>query len=220
LSSAVNAPLAVVFRLETPATLTRVEAPVKPVPWAIATRRSLRQFRADPIPREVIQRLLVAAVQAPNHRRTQPWRFFVVDEHGPVRDGLRDLAREVALGRANQIDDGALARAESKVREMTDTPVLLIVYAMPGRDSMETQENYAAVCCGVQNILLAATEEGVAVGWSTGGVCSQPERVAELVGADASWQLAALLYVGMPDETKQPAVVRRAAPDSFTAWLN
>jgi nitroreductase len=192
---------------------------VKPVQRAIATRRSLRQFRAEPISREVIQRLLVAAVQAPNHRRTQPWRFFVVDAHGPVRDGLRELAREVALGRAIQLDDGVLARAETKAREITDAPVLLIVYAVPGRDSMETQENYAAVCCGVQNILLAATEEGLAVGWSTGGVCSQPEQLAELLGADPSWQIAALLYVGMPDETKQPAVVRRAGPDLFTAWL-
>jgi len=197
--------------------LTPSERPVQSV---IAARRSLRRFRAQPIERDIIQRLLVAAVQAPNHRRTQPWRFFVVDSHGPVRLGLRDLAREVAVARANQIDEGATARAESKAREMAETPVVLIVYSVPGRDTMETQENYAAVCCAVQNVLLAAAEEGLAAGWTTGGVCSEPARLAELVGADPSWALVALLYIGMPDDTKPAAALRRVGPEAFTAWLS
>jgi nitroreductase len=185
----------------------------------MSARRSQRHFRAEPIPRELIQRLLVAAVQAPNHRRTRPWRFFVVDGQGQVRAGLRDLTRAAALSRANQVDDGAASRAESKAQQIASTPVLLFVYSVPGRDAMETQENYAAVCCAVQNILLAAAEEGLAAGWSTGGVCTRPDQLAELLGADPSWSIAALLYVGFPDETAQPAALERAGPESFTSWL-
>jgi nitroreductase len=132
---------------------------------------------------------------------------------------LRDLASEVALSGANQLDRGLAERAQSKAEEIARTPVLLFVYSVPGRDSMETQENYAAVCCAVQNILLAGVEENVASGWSTGGVCSQPARLAELLGADPGWKLAALLFMGRPDETKQPAVVRRAEPESVTTWM-
>src|SRR5258708_18095626 len=128
----------------------------------MSTRRSIRQFRPQAVDGDSIQRLLVAAVQAPNPRRTQPWRFFVVDSEGPVRSGLRDLAREVALCRAIQVDEGAAARAEVKAREMTETPVILFVYAVPGRDPMETQANYSPVRCPIQNILLATSQARLA----------------------------------------------------------
>jgi nitroreductase len=192
---------------------------LRPVQSAITIRRSIRQFRAESIPRAVIQQLLVAAVQAPNHRRTQPWRFFVVEDQGPVREALWKLAREVSLGGANESDTRALVRAEAKAQEITRAPVLMFVYSVPGRDSMETQENYAAVCCGIQNILLAATEEGLAAGWSTGGVCTQPDRLAEVLGADPTWTITALLYVGMPDETRTLPPIRRPDAESHTAWL-
>jgi nitroreductase len=124
----------------------------------------------------------------------------------------------VALSRGNQLD-GAISRAETKAQEIASTPVLLFAYSVPGRDTFETQENYAAVCCAVQNILLAAADESLAAGWSTGGVCTRPERLAELLGADASWSIAALLYVGFPDGMAKPAALQRAGPESFTAWL-
>jgi nitroreductase len=192
--------------------------PPRPVQAAIAARRSVRRFRPEPVSREAIQRLLLAAVQAPNHRRTQPWRFFVLDSPGPVRAALTRRAREVALARGNPADAAAVARADAKATEVAETPVLLVVYAVPGRDAMETHENYAAVCCAVQNILLAAGEEDLAAGWSTGGICAEPSRLADILGADPTWTLTALLYVGAPDESQPPAAVRRNGPESFTTW--
>jgi nitroreductase len=48
---------------------------------AIAQRRSIRRFKADPIPDEVLQRILTAGTQAPSSKNRQPWRFLVVT-HG------------------------------------------------------------------------------------------------------------------------------------------
>ena len=45
---------------------------------AIATRRSIGKVKPDRPPRELIERMLEAAVQAPNHHVTEPWRFFVL----------------------------------------------------------------------------------------------------------------------------------------------
>ncbi|HEX6943656.1 MAG TPA: nitroreductase family protein, partial [Gemmatimonadaceae bacterium] len=45
---------------------------------AISSRRSVRQFSDRVITRAEIERMLDAAVQAPNHRLTQPWRFYVL----------------------------------------------------------------------------------------------------------------------------------------------
>ncbi len=69
----------------------------RPVQAAIAARRTARRFGPESVARETIQRLLRSAVQAPNHRRTLPWRFFVLDRRGPVRTRLADLAFPLML---------------------------------------------------------------------------------------------------------------------------
>ena len=56
---------------------------------AIQRRTSVRRFRPDPVPRDTIARLLDAAVRAPNHKLTEPWRFAVLT--GAARDRLADL---------------------------------------------------------------------------------------------------------------------------------
>src|SRR5947209_17560390 len=94
----------------------------RPVQSIIANRRTIRRFEAEPIPRDVLERVLDAAVQAPNHRRTQPWRFFVLDRGGPARQAVADLAYEAALERAAVVDDAARQRAEAKRQEVLTTP--------------------------------------------------------------------------------------------------
>src|SRR6516225_9113008 len=80
-------------------------APVlpRPVQSAIAARSTVRRFRYESVSTEIIQRLLVAGVQAPNHRRTRPWRFFVVGGPGSVRRELEELARVAALARVPNV---------------------------------------------------------------------------------------------------------------------
>src|SRR5215208_6463582 len=71
--------------------------PAGPVQTAIFARRSIRRFARQPVDRAVIGRLLDAAAQAPNHHLTRPWRFFVLDRDGPMRDRLTQVAESVAL---------------------------------------------------------------------------------------------------------------------------
>ena len=190
----------------------------RPVQSIIAGRRTIRRFEPGPVSREVIERLLSAAVQAPNHRRTQPWRFFVVDRDGPTRQALAELAYEAALERAAVVDDAARQRAEAKRQEVLSAPVIMLVYATRGRDEETTQENYAAVACGVQNLMLAGEEEGLASGWSSGGLAKHP-RLRELIGADPDWQFVALLYMGRP-ATGPGLPPRQNVHTTFTRWLD
>jgi nitroreductase len=189
----------------------------RPVQSLIANRRTVRRFEPGPVPREVLERLLSAAVQAPNHRRTQPWRFFVVDRDGPAREALAQLSYEAAIERAAVVDDAARQRAEAKRQEVLETPVVMLVYATPGKDEETTHENYAAVCCAVQNLMLAGQEEGLASGWSSGGLAKHP-RLAELIGADPDWQFVAVLYMGRPQSTLS-LPPRQNAHTAYTKWL-
>jgi nitroreductase len=202
--------------------MTTIQPPTSaaesPVQAAIFSRRSIRRFQPAPIGHDVIEQLLAAAVQAPNHRRTTPWRFFVCADEGPVRTRLAELAEAVALDRAqNPNDPGARERAAAKGAEMRETPVVLFVYAVPGRNEMETRENYGAVCCAVQNILLSAVDVDLAAGWSTGGIC-QDARLAPIIGADPSWEMVAALYMGRATSEPVPALTR-AGWEPHTTWL-
>src|SRR5512138_3738370 len=54
---------------------------------AIHNRHSIKKVRQDPVPRDLIERLLDAAVQAPNHYKVRPWRFVVLTGEGRNRLG-------------------------------------------------------------------------------------------------------------------------------------
>lgn len=190
----------------------------RPVQAAIAARATVRRFRAEPVPRETLRRLLHAAVQAPNHRRTRPWRFFVLDRPGAVRDRLADLAFEAARNRAGAAETlEANTRARAKRDEIVETPVLFFVFSIPGRHDEETRENYAATACAVENLLLAATEEGLGCGWSTGGVAKHP-HLRETIGAEDDWELVGVIYAGYPEPGAAGQAARPPA-DEVTRWL-
>ena len=195
-----------------------MSAGLGPVQKAIFARRSIRTFTDRPVERAVVERLLDAATQAPNHRLTRPWRFFVLDRPGQMRDRLAQLAEDVAWRSLPEPrDERARARARAKAAEILAVPVLIIAYSVPGRDADETRENYAAVACALQNLQLAAVEEGLASGWSTGGITRAPE-FREVLGAEPGWELVGALYVGYPTSQTLPARERPGAA-TFTRWL-
>jgi nitroreductase len=199
-------------------TPARSKTEIGPVQRAIFARRSVRKFTSQPIDRSVLTRLLDAATQAPNHRLTRPWRFFVLDGPGAMRDQLTQLAEEVALrGMPEPHDAAAQSRAHGKAQEIANVPALVVAYSAPGRHDEETRENYAAVACALQNIQLAAFEEGLVGGWSTGGLARDPALKA-LLGAEPDWELVGALYLGYPAPGSTPTRERPGAVD-VTRWV-
>ena len=84
---------------------------------AIHARRSIKRFTDQPVSREQIEHLLEAAVQAPNHRMTEPWRFYVL---GPQ---ARRAFGEVLGGRkARKVEDPEAARAVARQSAPWEAP--------------------------------------------------------------------------------------------------
>jgi nitroreductase len=170
------------------------------------------------VDREIVQRLLDAATQAPNHRLTRPWRFFVLDRPGSKREAVASVAADVALrAMPEPHDDQARERAQARASDVANAPVLILAYCVPGRDEHETRENYAAVACGLQNIQLAAGEEGLVGGWSTGGLV-RDAAVQSAVGADGEWEFVGGLYLGYPTDAPPPTRERPGAAN-VTRWV-
>jgi nitroreductase len=177
---------------------------------ALYDRRMAWKFKDEPVPREAIERMLDAAVWAPNHRLTEPWRFFVLEKGSPARQGAADLAYESALQRNNNS-----ARAERARQTVLEPPVLVYVYCVPGPDEEVSRENYAAVCCAVQNISLAGVAEGLAVTWETGGPTRHP-NLRKTLGAAEDWIMVAMLSIGVPAEMPSS---RRTPVGEFVRWM-
>ena len=177
---------------------------------AIHARRMNNEFTDETPSRESLQRMLDAAIWAPNHRLTNPWRFVVLERGGKKRAEVAQLAYDHMYQR-NQNDEFASGSRQ----RVLDAPGLIYVFSLPGDTEEMTQENYAAACCAVQNLLLAAVAEGLAGDWSTGNTTRHPE-LAEAMGGESDWMMVGALFIGYP---ARPSASVRAPVGEVTAWL-
>ena len=108
---------------------------------AIRERRSIKRFTSRPVSREEIETLLAAATLAPNHRLTQPWRFYVLGPEARYAYGL-------ALGerKARKLEDPAAATAmrETVAQEHRALPCMIAVAVVDNDNPEIRDEDYAA----------------------------------------------------------------------------
>ena len=139
----------------------------------IAERRDVRNgFRPDPIPDDVLTRVLSAAHQAPSVGLSQPWDFLLLRDRA-VRERVHALARRQQDAYAATLP-GARARAfrDLKVEAILDTPLNVVVTCDPTRGGRHVLGRHAqpqvaaySAACAVQNLWLAARAENLGVGW-------------------------------------------------------
>lgn len=182
----------------------------------IKTRRTVREFSAQPVDDATLHELIEAAVWAPNHRMTEPWRFFVLKKDGEGRGKVSDLVHAWTLDNTpNPNPDRKQASADSARDELLESPGLIYAYALTGDSDEIAEENYAAVACAVQNLLLAAHARGLGVGWSTGKPC-KPAGLDEALGLTETARIVGCLYIGYP--ANEPSS-RRSEGSDVTTWL-
>jgi len=139
----------------------------------IATRRDVRnQFLPDPVPDEVLARLLDAAHHAPSVGFMQPWDFILVRD--PAVKRRIHAAFIAANAEAAEMFEGERRAAYRalKLQGILDAPLGLCVTCdrgragtvVLGRTHQPEMDTYSVVCA-VQNLWLAARAEGVGVGW-------------------------------------------------------
>ena len=177
---------------------------------ALYRRRMAWEFQDREVPRDVLSRMLETAVWAPNHRLTEPWRFFILERGTATHEQVAGMAHDFALQRS-----GNAQRAQATRDSLLKTPVIIYMYSTPGRDDEGTRENYASVCCAAHNIALAGVAEGLAVTWETGGPTRHPD-LARTLGAEDDWALATMLSIGYPAEDPPS---RRTPVSNFVTWL-
>jgi nitroreductase len=180
---------------------------------AIRERRSVKRFEDRPVTREEIEQLLDAATRAPNHRLTQPWRFYVL---GP--DARYAYGRALGERKAKKQPDPAKAAQlrDTVAAEHRALPAMIAVAIVETADAEQREEDYAATMMGIQNIMLEATELGLGTAIRTGGVMGDPAARAA-VGVPEGQRIVAIINVGRPAE--MPAAKPKTPASELTTWV-
>lgn len=189
----------------------------------IEKRKSIRKYKAQPVPREVLERILNAGMHAPSGKNRQNWRFFVVE--GQKRDEYLKYSQKSWLG----IKDVLQKRLKPSLYEFTerffytlgDAPVIIFCYSLN-----DPEERYhtsiGSVYMAVQNMILAAVHEGLGT-CPMGAPLEIKEEVDEFLGIKqisvppgAQLELLCALVLGYPDH--EPPKAPRQTEGRVT-WL-
>jgi len=179
---------------------------------AIHTRQSIGKVKPDAVSRELIEKLLSAAVQAPNHYKVLPWRFVVM-----TGDGRNKLADVMAATFKTKFPDvPAEAVAKEHAKPFRSPVVIAVAVDKPAESKVIEIENICAAAAACQNILLAAHELGLGAQWRTGDAARDPE-VKKALGFEPDQHLIGFLYIGYPEFALEPR--ERPGFEERTVWV-
>ncbi|MGY1856167.1 5,6-dimethylbenzimidazole synthase [Modestobacter sp. SYSU DS0290] len=181
---------------------------------AIGARRDVRRYRPDPVPEDVLARVLGAAHAAPSVGHSQPWRFVVVRDPA-IRDRAAVLTDRERLRQAAQLEPEAGARLlDLQLEGVREAPLGVVVCCdrrtpaagVLGRATFPDADLWSCAAA-IQNLWLAARAEGLGLGWVT---LFRPEELAELLGLPEGVVTLGWLCLGWPDERPPAPGLERA----------
>jgi nitroreductase len=180
------------------------EPAVRAVAELIRGRRTINLFDPEPVGVEPLLDAIALARWAPNHKLTEPWRYYLI--------GPETLARVTDSWASFEAESKGEAAGSARRKRLAGIPGHFVVTSARHVDANIDRENYAACCCAVQNLMLYLWQRGIGVKWTTGGITRQP-RFYDALGIDAAAEtIVGYFWYG------HPAVIapqqRRAAEDS------
>ena len=150
---------------------------------AIRARRSIRKYKKDPVPPELIEELLEAGRWAPSSVNSQPWEFIIITDS----EIKKKISRSFVLGSF-----------------LPEAPLAIAVVVNPWRTACPVQDGTLAAYA----IWLAAHALGLGACWINPNI---PGGIKKILGIPATKKLICILSIGYPDET--PVHTRRRLQD-------
>ncbi len=181
---------------------------------AIRSRRSIPKMKPDPVPREIIEQLLDAAVWSPNHRLTEPWQFFVLQ--GESKHRFAEIRRDFRRSQLPNPDAPEVRPALEQVyRSTVETPAIIVVTSYVADDPEVREEDFWATYGAAYAFMLGAWSLGLGTYFRTGALRNDP-RLRALLGLSENRRIVGVLYVGYPETSPQK---KRTPASEKTVWL-
>jgi F420 biosynthesis protein FbiB-like protein len=193
----------------------------------IRGRRSIRRYRPEPVPDDVLQRVLEAASWAPSAHNRQPWRFVVLTEPSKREKLAHRMGELLRAARTADGDDpgdieGDVTRSYNRIAGAAVAVVVFMtledmdVYPDARRSRAEELMAVQGAAMATQNLLVAAHAEGLGACWMCAPLFCQ-EEVGAALGVPPHWQAQALITLGYPASKGKPASRRPVSEMKFEA---
>lgn len=170
---------------------------------ALQTRVSVPRLKAPGPDAGQLERLLQAAVRAPDHGLMRPWRFLVLS--GRERQRLGEILAHALLEKRPQATPAELDKIRAKPMR-APTVIVAVAEVEPEHAKIPVIDQIMSTAAAVQNMMVAAHEMGLGAMWRTGSWALDP-FVKEGLGFAEKDEIVAFLYLGTP------AGARKAVPD-------
>ena len=180
----------------------------------VAARRDVRRYRPDPVPEEVLTRVLRAGHNAPSVGHSQPWRFLVVRDPA-LRETAAWMADQERLAQAAQLEpEAARQLLDLQLEGLREAPLGVVVCCdrrtpaagVLGRATFPDADLWSCACA-IQNLWLAARAEGLGLGWVT---LFDPQELGRLLHLPEGVVTLGWLCLGWPDERPPAPGLERA----------
>jgi coenzyme F420-0:L-glutamate ligase / coenzyme F420-1:gamma-L-glutamate ligase len=193
----------------------------------LRSRRSVRHFKQEPVPIDMIRRLLETTTYAPSAHNLQPWRFAVLTS---VESKVR-LAETIATRfRQDMRTDGVSeadiqARVERTVRRTRQAPVAIVLCRDTNKvepqpdvhlQDLEEQMGKQSVALAGLQLLLAAHAEGLSGTWICWPLFA-PEETRQALGLAENWEPEGMIFLGFPTEI--PQAPERIQSEETILWV-
>jgi nitroreductase len=188
---------------------------------AMYSQRAIREFKPDPVPDELVRRLIEAATKAPSGSNRQDWRFLVIRDSETKRKigEYYNQARSSRYGAgapASNVPARRRAASDYMSEHLHEVPVLILA-CIQHNGGPTNMSRGGSIYPAVQNILLAA--RGLGLGSVITSLHKRYENeIKELLGIPEDVETAALLPIGFPAEGARYGPTRRAPVEEVTFY--
>ena len=191
-------------------------------------RRSIRKFRQDPLPREVLRQIIEAASWAPSSSNRQDWEFRVVTSQS-MKERMSNIVRSRWESVLNKSSSDAIREELQKYRSMFDwfshAPALIVIsakkpesflYHILGDAAGDVAGTEISAAMAAQNLMLAAYVSGIGSCCVTGPLAAQ-EELKELLEIGKGRKIVCLIALGYPAE--QPEAPPRKPVERISKYI-
>ena len=162
----------------------------------LTSRRTIYRFSEKKVGAEALELAFDAARNAPCHKNTHPWKFYVMGDE--VR---KEIIPEVKRLAKKKVPDGENSEAGiSKAVDKILSPPVLICFtsALSPQDSFREEEDYAATVCATHNLVLSLWGNGIGSQWSTGAITRSKASYGAIGASPDEERIIGFIKIGYP----------------------
>ena len=162
----------------------------------LTSRRTIYRFSDEKIDTETLELAFDAARNAPCHKNTHPWKFYVMG-----KEARKEIIPEVKRLAEKKVSDGedAAAGISKAVDKILSPPVLICVTsALSPQDPFREEEDYAATVCATHNMVLSLWGNGIGSQWSTGAITRSEVSYGAIGASSDEERIIGFIKIGHP----------------------